>query len=224
MASFFNLTLDTLAPVGLRMTVNGNAVYATSKEVTLQIAVNDTDTTGYQMKIWGIEGSVAEKDSRWQTFTSTKNVNLPGVDGLKTVYIKVRDNVGNETTAASDSITLDTVVPTVTISGPDKNKISKVTGYNVAIINFMANVAFKTYKVCVVPASNSTQTSGVTIGKENGSRNTSGVKGGGSDLYPANTNIEVAINGADLEAASAGDGVKIIKVFVQNDAGTWSVA
>ena len=34
----------------------------------------------------------------------------------------------------------------------------------------------------------------------------------------------VTINGADLETASAGDGVKIVKVFVKNAAGTWSVA
>lgn len=224
MASFFNLTLDTLAPAGLTMTINGDAVYATSKEVTLQIAVSDADTTGYQMKIWGIEGAVAEDEASWETFATTKAVNLPGEDGLKTVTIKVRDDVGNETATVSDTITLDTVVPTVTVSGPDKVKISKVTGYNVAVINFMANVAFKTYKVCVVPATSSTQTSGVTIGTDNGSQNTSGTKGGGEDLYAADTNIEVSINGADLEAASAGDGVKIVKVFVQNDAGTWSVA
>ena len=53
-----------------------------------------------------------------------------------------------------------------------------------------------------------------------GSTNTSGTEGG----YKADTAINVTINGADLEAASSGDGVKIIKVFVKNAAGTWSVA
>lgn len=224
MASFFNLTLDTLAPAGLSMTINGDAVYATSAEVALTIGVTDADTTGYQMKIWGITGAETEEEAKWETFTTSKNVSLPGEDGLKTVSVKVRDDVGNESAVVTDTITLDTVVPTVSITGPDKAKISKITGYNVAVINFMANVAFKEYKVCVVPATNSTQSSGVVIGSENGSANTSGSKAGGEDLYPADTNIEVSINGADLEAASSGDGVKIVKVFVQNDAGTWSVA
>lgn len=53
-----------------------------------------------------------------------------------------------------------------------------------------------------------------------GSTNTSGSEGG----YEADTNIQVTINGTDLETASSGDGVKIVKVFVRNAAGTWSVA
>ena len=42
--------------------------------------------------------------------------------------------------------------------------------------------------------------------------------------YPAATNIQVTITGTDLETASPGDGAKIVKVFVKNEAGTWSVA
>ena len=53
-----------------------------------------------------------------------------------------------------------------------------------------------------------------------GSSNTSGSAG----TYPAATNIQVTITGTDLETASPGDGAKIVKVFVKNEAGTWSVA
>lgn len=224
MASYFNLTLDTLAPAGLSVSINGDAVYATSVDVSLAIAVTDSDTTGYQMKIWGIDGVADETAASWETFTTSKDVTLPSGDGLKTVYVKVRDDVGNESAAANDTITLDTVVPSVTVTGPDKTKISKVVGFNVAVINFMASTEFKSYKVCVVPATSSTQTSGTTIGTDGGSVNTSGTKGDGEDLFPADTNIEVSINGTDLEAASTGDGVKIVKVFVQSQAGNWSVA
>lgn len=224
MASYFNLTLDTLAPAGLTMAINDDAVYAAEPTVELGISVTDEDTTGYQMKIWGIEGAETEEDASWETYTTTKSVTLPGEDGLKTVSIKVRDDVGNETAVVTDNITLDTVVPVVTITGPDKAKISKITGYNIAIINFMSSVAFKAYKVCVVPATNSTQAAGTIIGTTNGSENVSGSVEDGDELYPADTNIEVSINGADLEEASSGDGVKIVKVFVQTEAGTWSVA
>lgn len=220
MASYFNLTLDTTAPSGLTLQINDGALYATSTAVTLKISVSDEQTTGYQMKIWGIDGVDDEGSASWESYAATKSVNLTAGDGLKTVYIKVRDDVGNESTQVSDTITLNTAVPVVTITGPDKSKISKVSGFNQSVINFTADVEFEEYKVCVVPRNNSTQEAGTVIGTTNGSINTSGNAGS----YPASENIQVTITGADLEAASSGDGVKIVKVFVKNAAGTWSVA
>lgn len=220
MASFFNLTLDTLAPSGLVVKLNDDALYTTSPGVTLKLTLTDADTSGYQMKIWGVSGAADEAAASWESYAASKAITLPSGDGLKTVYVKVRDDVGNESAAASDSITLDTSVPVVTVSGPDRSKVSKVSGYNSAVISFTADVAFEEYKVCVVPASNSIQSAGTVIPTTNGSENTSGSAGG----YAADTNISVTIKGADLEAASSGDGVKIVKVFVKNAAGTWSVA
>ena len=81
-------------------------------------------------------------------------------------------------------------------------------------------MAFDEYKVCVVTANSSTQDSGMTIGSTHGSINTSGTSGD----YPASENIQVTIKAADLEAASSGDGTKIVKVFVKTEAGIWSVA
>ena len=220
MASFFNLILDTLAPAGLAVALNDGAIYTTNPTVTLKTTVTDAEKTGYQMKIWGIDGAAAEADAKWETFVAEKSVNLPTGDGMKTVYVKVRDDVGNETTAASDSITLDTSIPVVTVTGPDKSKISKVSGFNAAVISFTADIDFEEYKVCVVPAANSLENAGTVIPTTGGSENTSGSEGG----YKAATNISVTINGADLETASAGDGTKIVKIFVKNAAGTWSVA
>ena len=220
MASYFNLTLDTTAPGGVTLSINDGALYATSTAVTLKIATTDGDTTGYQMKVWGIEGFDSEVSASWENFSTSKSVNLTSGDGLKTVYIKVRDDVGNESTQVSDTITLNTTVPVVTITGPDKSKISKIAGFNTSIINFTSDVEFEEYKVCVVPQNNSTQDAGTVIGTTNGSINTSGSDGD----YPASENIQVTINGADLEAASSGDGVKIVKVFVKTVAGIWSVA
>lgn len=220
MASFFNLTLDTAAPAGLSLTINDGAIYATSVAVNLKINISDPDTSGYQMKIWGIDGIESEDAAVWETYSETKSVTLAGGDGMKTVYVKVRDDVGNESAEESDSITLNTAVPVVTITGPDRYKISKNSGFNVSIINFVANVIFDEYKVCVVPAQTSTHDAGTQIQTTFGSINTFGNVGS----YPATTNIEVTINGADLEIASPGDGVKIIKVFVKTPAGVWSVA
>ena len=107
----------------------------------------------------------------------------------------------------------------VTSTGPDKSKSSKVPTFNVAAISFTCDVDFVEYKVKVVPATTSLQDAGVVIGTTNGSTNMSG-----TGEYPDAQAIDCTINAADLEAASAGDGEKIIKVFVRNAAGTWSVA
>ena len=42
--------------------------------------------------------------------------------------------------------------------------------------------------------------------------------------FKASAAISCKIYGKDLETASSGDGEKIIKVFVKNTHGTWSVA
>lgn len=220
MASFFNLTLDTLAPTGLAVSLNDSAEYTTSATVTLSVEVEDSPTTGYQMKIWGINSAESEEDASWETYTSSKSITLISGDGQKTVYVKVRDDVGNETSAVTDTIILDTKVPSVTITGPDKSKISKVATFNESRFSFSADVAFEEYKVCVVPQNSSTQEAGQVIPTTAGSTNTSGSDGD----YEASTPIQVMINGTDLETVSGGDGVKIIKVFVRTAAGTWSVA
>lgn len=220
MAAFFNLTLDTLAPQGVTLKINAGAIYTSNKAVTLTIGCSDASTAGYSMKIWGsIVGATAEKDANWENFSATKTVTLSDGDGLKTVYVKVRDNVWNEAEPVSATITLNTSIPVVTIVGPDVSIISEVVGKNTTKFNFTADVTFDEYKVGVVPSNNSSVNDVTVIGTTGGSANTSGSDG----KYPAKTNIEVSINGTDFKTAAGGaDGTYIIKVFVKNQAGTWS--
>jgi hypothetical protein len=219
MASYFNLTLDTLAPQGLTIKLNNGSQYTTSKSVTLSIVLTDASTVGYQMKVWGIDGASSEDSASWETFAATKSIALPTGDGLKTVYVKVRDDVCNETATASATITLDTSVPAVTIIGPDVSRISKTAPKNVATFSFTSDVAFTEYKIKVVPSKSSLHDAGTLIGTVNGSTNMHA-----TGTFKASTAISCKIYGKDLEAASSGDGEKIIKVFVKNAHGTWSVA
>lgn len=219
MASYFNVTLDTLPPSGLSVQINGGALYTASTAVTLSVTISDAATAGYQMKIWGVSGAAAEADAAWETYAASKAVTLTAGDGLKTVYVKARDDVGNETAAASASITLDTVVPIITITGPDIDTISKVSGFDTAVASFTVDSDFVEYKVCTVPATNSLVDAGTQIPTTAGSINT-----GGTGTFPADTLITVTIKGADLEAASPGDGEKIVKIFAKDKAGNWSVA
>lgn len=219
MASYFNLVLDTLAPQGLVVKLNNGSQYTTSKNVTLSLSISDTSTSGYQMKVWGIDVASSEDNATWETFAATKSIALPTGDGLKTVYVKVRDDVCNETAAASATITLDTSVPAVTIIGPDVSRISKTAPKNVATFSFTSDVAFTEYKIKVVPSKSSLHDAGTLIGTVNGSTNMNA-----TGTFKASTAISCKIYGKDLEMASSGDGEKIIKVFVKNAHGTWSVA
>lgn len=109
------------------------------------------------------------------------------------------------------------------MSGDDRQNSPSISRQNrpsATVINFTSDVEFDEYKVCVVPANSSEQDAGTLIPTTGGSINTSGNEGN----YPATTNIQVTINGTDLESASTGDGVKIVKVFVKTAAGIWSVA
>ena len=226
MASFFNLELDTTAPGSPTISIEGGATYASTQLVTCTIGTGDGDTTGYQMLIWGNvdlaeNASIqdTEGNSSWITYNTSQQVKLLTGDGVKTIYLKIRDDVYNESAQVDDSITLDESVPVVTISGPDLSKISKVTGKDVSEFSFTCDTNYEEYKVKVVPASGSSQDAGTLILTANGSSNMSGSAGG----YNGATPITCQIDGADLEIASAGDGTKIIKVFVKDAANNWSV-
>ena len=232
MPNYFTLTLDTTGPSNPSIRLDNNAQFATNSLVTASISTGDSDKTGYQMKIWGdldlawaksngLVGTnstvISEETASWVTFAASKQLKLSGSDGAKTVSLQIRDDVYNVSAVASDSITLDTTRPIVTITGPDVSKISKQAGKNIAAFSFTVDSDFVEYKVKVA-ASGADHSTGTQIGTSNGSTNMAG-----TGDYAKSTVINCTINGADLEAASAGDGVKSIKVFVKDDAGNWSV-
>ena len=214
MASYFNLTLDTLAPSITAFSINSGAAVTTSRNVTLNITAPEAAS----MKIWGIDGVASESAASWETFASTKNVTLTSGDGTKTVYIKVRDSVYNESAASSDTITLSTAIPTITITGPDVSVISEQSGKNVATFSFSSSMALKAWTVRLVPSNASAHDAGTQIPTTGGSTNMSGTS------LAANTSKECKIFGADLSSAAGGtDGTYIIKVFGQASANDlWS--
>lgn len=217
--SYFYLTLDTLAPQGLTVVLNKGVDYTSSPVVTLDVGCSDELKTGIQMKIWGIKTAPTEAEATWETYSATKQITLPDGDGLKTVYVKLRDDVLNESGVESASITLNTAVPTVSIQSQDVQKISKVAPKNICTIAWFADTNITEYKVCVVNSINATHDSGTVIATANGSDKTSGV-----EAIQANTVITTKINGTDFELAGAvANEQSIIKVFVKNEAGTWSI-
>ena len=226
MANFFAVTLDTTGPSSPSISLAGGATYATAQLITAALGVGDGVTTGYQMKIWGDVDTAydanikaSEGASAWFTYATSKQIQLSAGDGVKTIYAKFRDDVYNESAQASDTITMDTTVPVVTLTGPTVNKISKQVGKNSFQGSFTVDGTYEEYKVKVVPASGSDHTAGAVIPTAGGSSNTSGNAGG----YNGATPVTITVTGTDLENASSGDGSKIIKVFVRDGANNWSV-
>lgn len=214
MASYFQLTLDTLAPSITSFTINDGASVTTSRTVTLKI----TAAEAASMKIWGIDGVASESAASWETFAATKSVTLTSGDGSKTVYVKVRDAVYNESAASSDTITLSTAIPTITITGPDVTVISEQSGKDTATFSFQSSMALKAWTVRLVPANSSDHAAGTQIPSAGGSTNMSGT------TLAANTSKQCTIKGTDLSTAAGGtDGTYIIKVFGQASANDlWS--
>jgi hypothetical protein len=224
MSAFFDLVLDTTGPAGVAGSINSNATYTTSRDVTLGATTTDPDTTGYQIKIWGNVDAAFDADiqategaSAWKTLSASMAVRLSTGDGVKTLTWRLRDDVDNESSTATDSITLDTTVPVVTVdSGPTPAKISKQTGKRTSTVTWHSDTDIQAYKVKVVPSNASIHTAGTQVPTTGGSTNVSG------GAVTAATTVTTNIDGADLETAGA-EGTNHVKVFVQDNAGNWSV-
>jgi len=219
MANFVNIELDTTGPTGQSVAFDAGS-YVNQQITDLTLGASGSDVA--QMKIWGdvdpaydAQIQDSEGGSAWITYATAKQIKLSSGDGAKNIYAKFRDDVYNESGQASDSITLDESLPAVTVqSGPSPAKISKQVTKDQAVFSWQVDVEFDEYVVMVVSNSGDSKAAGVQIGSGNGSVNVDGAAGG----YPATTNISTTIDGADLEAASGGDGTKIVKVFVKEHA------
>lgn len=220
MANNFTLTLDTTGPQDPTMSINSGASTATSVSATANFGTSDGSTAGYQIKVWGdLDGGPAtEGAASWESYTASKSITLTTGDGTKTVNGKIRDDVGNETSTLTDTITLDTTAPVVNITVAfAPTKISKVSGFDTSTGSFQVDQAITAWKVKVVPATDSVHSAGTQIPTTAGSSNVTG------GALAATTNQSVSIKGTDLETASAGDGSKIVKIFAQDAGGNWSV-
>jgi len=104
------IVLDTTSPIGI-ISINGGALYTGFTSVTLTLSASDSSGVS-KMKfsndgvVWSGEENYAISKS-WMVTTG---------DGTKTVYVRYKDNAGNWSGSISDTIVLDTIPPTGTIS------------------------------------------------------------------------------------------------------------
>jgi hypothetical protein len=102
---------------------------------------------------------------------------------------------------------------------PSPDKISEVEGKDETTIVWQSSQQYDEYKVKVVPAEGSLHSAGTQIPTTAGSTNVSG----STPNQPATTNVTTTVDGTDLKTAGGADGDKIIKIFVKDDAGNWSL-
>ena len=105
------ITFDSTAPTG-SITVNAGAPYATSTASTLTLSATDA-VAGLDDMRFSNDGTTW---SAWETYATTKAWTLATGDGTKTVRAQFRDLNGNISTTYSDTIVLDTINPTGSIS------------------------------------------------------------------------------------------------------------
>lgn len=234
MPGTFQLVLDTLGPQGVTLVLDaGNPTFTLDRVVTAIPGTSSGDAV--VMKIWGDVDPAADANvqategaSTWVTFAN-RDITVAAGDGLKTINVRLRDDVGNTSSVATDTVTLDTTAPTITITagpsttqGGNPPKISKQAGWDDASVTWQPDSDVQAYKVKVVPSTGADQSQGTMIPTAGGSTNVN-VASDGSVKVASGTPVTTHIKGTDLETASAGDATKQLKIFVQDMAGNWSV-
>ncbi|MCK9614271.1 MAG: Ig-like domain-containing protein [Candidatus Omnitrophica bacterium] len=104
---------DTTAPTGT-IKINNEAQYVNSTAVTLTLSASD-NTGGSGLS----QMQFSNDNSTWpaaENYAATKSWTLATGDGQKTVYVKYKDNAGNWSQSYSDTIILDTTVPTISVA------------------------------------------------------------------------------------------------------------
>ncbi|HHT9121455.1 MAG TPA: SurA N-terminal domain-containing protein [Candidatus Wunengus sp. YC63] len=113
---------DTVAPAGL-ININNGSAYTNSRAVTLLLSATDNiRIIGYYISPNPVTPSA--NAIGWQSVATSKSYTenitytLDSGEGNKVIYIWYKDAAVNISQAASDSIILDTIVPSITITSP----------------------------------------------------------------------------------------------------------
>jgi len=130
------VTVDTIGPTGSVVinktdtNMSSDPEYTTSPSVRLSVTGNDTNLD--KMRIKNDGGSW----TAWESIISPRDWTISSLDALKRVYVEFIDKAGNvNTTAISDTITLDTHKPLIT-SAPAAPPIAQNRASTTLTLNF----------------------------------------------------------------------------------------
>ncbi|MCK5559506.1 MAG: hypothetical protein KAJ51_02890, partial [Thermoplasmata archaeon] len=112
-----SITLDTNPPFSLLIMINNGAAETNSTRVALDLSALD-NISGVSKLAFSLDG---ETWSEWEDYTKLKPMELSAGNGIKTVYFKAKDNVGNEAEPVSATILMNITIP---VSDTDISQIS----------------------------------------------------------------------------------------------------
>jgi hypothetical protein len=108
------VVLDTAAPSGLSIRINGGASLTNSTSVVLTIMARDPEpASGLAKMSFSNDGAAW---GPWVPFAGSFAYNLMEDDGRRPIYVRVMDLAGNIGADSTSSIVLDTVAPASSIS------------------------------------------------------------------------------------------------------------
>ena len=140
-----SISMDNVAPTGT-ISINAGASYATTSAV--QVTLNGSDTNGLAQ----ICVHTANVCDAWENVASVVNIDVGSNPGTKTVYAWFKDTAGNISAVATDTIVLDNVLPTGTISvnaGATYTNASAVqVGISASDTNGISQICVHTTNVC----------------------------------------------------------------------------
>ena len=107
---YASVTVDTIPPTDFSVLfLEPN--YINYVDITLSISATGADEM--------IVSELADfSNATWGLYASSKALSLTATEGLKTIYVKIRDRAGNESTV-NNTITLDFTPPDITVNPPD---------------------------------------------------------------------------------------------------------
>jgi hypothetical protein len=105
-----SVTVNTSPPSG-SISINNGAAYTKTQTVTLSLTATDDTDSSLQLQMKISEDSNFAGVS-YESFAASKSFTLSSSNGTKTIYLKLKDSTGNESSLYSAMIVYDTVAPT----------------------------------------------------------------------------------------------------------------
>ncbi len=118
------ITVDTNPPYDIKLGLGGTNGYTGSNKVIMSIDAKD-NVSGVSDMQFSNDGSIW---SGWAPFAKSQEWPLSPGDGLKTVYVRVKDKAGNVGMIVTATVTLDTLAPSsLSVSINDGAKLTNST-------------------------------------------------------------------------------------------------
>ncbi len=214
-----------------------NAIGNGETENTVEIITicDDADTTGYQMKIWGIDGVPEESDAVWEAY-SPNRIAVPLLsDGRQSVKLKIRDTFLNETDEIFIIYEVFFTIPVADVFS-DCSGLSLDEGRTSAIGKIRIDKDIDALKIVIAETCDAAfdDSENITVRATAGSfiSNSdsfiSKLSGNKLEFYGkqinAGSELTFLISYSDFKATAGENELKIVKVFVRNAKnGKWSL-